>query len=221
MLLQRAGTGTIPPPDFSPPHWESLAAQWQTAPKPAVPTVEFSPSIVTLGIDDIEEEDNDPAKRYDVAGHIFGWDNESPSRQAEVKAFRIDWRPVTNGEFYEFYTGAGRGKVKFPASWEDRSGDVRVSCTIHASSFRAIPNTLQVRTLHGSVPIRIAWDWPVLTCYDSLSVYASVRGGRIPTEPELRLFLDKFSCGYEGGANVGFRNWHPIPYVYTPREGTA
>jgi hypothetical protein len=45
-------------------------------------------------------------------------------------------------------------------------------------------------------------------------VYASVKGGRIPTEPELRLFLDKFSSGYEGGANVGFRNWHPIPYVY-------
>lgn len=135
MLLQRAGTGTIPPPDFSPPHWESLAAQWQTAPKPAVPTVEFSSSIVTLGIDDIEEEDNDPAKCYDVAGHIFGWDNESPRRQTEVKAFRIDWRPVTNGEFYEFYTGAGQGKVKFPASWEDRSGDIRVSCTIHASFF--------------------------------------------------------------------------------------
>jgi hypothetical protein len=45
-------------------------------------------------------------------------------------------------------------------------------------------------------------------------VYASVKGGRIPTEPELRLFLDKFSSGYEGDANVGFRNWHPIPYVY-------
>ncbi|KAG0703747.1 hypothetical protein DFH29DRAFT_1040649 [Suillus ampliporus] len=193
MLLQRAGTGTVPPPNFSPPHWESLAAQWQRAPKPAVPAVEIGPSTVTLGIDDIEEEDADLAKRYNVAGHTFGWDNESPSRQAEVKAFRIEWRPVTNGEFYDFYKGAGQGKAKFPASWEDRHGDI---C---------------VRTLYGPVPIKIAWDWPVLTCYDNLSVYASVKGGRIPTEPELRVFLDQFSSGYVGGANVGFRNWHPVP----------
>ncbi|OJA14471.1 hypothetical protein AZE42_05285 [Rhizopogon vesiculosus] len=193
MLLQRAGTGTIPPPDFSPPHWESLVAQWQIAPKPVLPTVELGPSTVTLGIDDIEEEDTDPEKHYDVAGHVFGWDNESPRRQTEVKAFRIEWRPVTNGEFYEFYKGAGQGKVKLPASWEDHNGDI------------------YVRTLHGPVPIKIAWDWPVLTCYDNLSVYATVKGGRIPTEPELRLFLDTFSCGYEGGANVGFRHWHPVP----------
>ncbi|KAG1842992.1 C-type lectin protein [Suillus subalutaceus] len=193
MLVQRAGTGTIPPPDFSPPHWESLAAQWQAAPKPDVATVEIGPSTVTLGINDIEAEDADPAKRCDFADHIFGWDNESPSRQAEVKAFRIEWRPVTNGDFYEFYKGAGQGKVEFPASWEDRNGE---TC---------------VRTLYGSVPIKIAWDWPILTCYRNLSVYASVKGGRIPTEPELRIFLDKFSCGYEGGANVGFRNWHPVP----------
>lgn len=193
MLIQRAGTGTIPPPDFSPPHWESLAAQWQTAPKPAVPTVEIGPSTVTLGINDIEAEDTDPAKRCDFADHIFGWDNESPSKQAEVKALRIEWRPVTNGDFHEFYKGAGQGRVQFPASWEDCNGETRV------------------RTLYGPVPIKIAWDWPVLTCYDNLSVYAKVKGGRIPTEPELRLFLDKFSSGYEGGANVGFRNWHPVP----------
>ncbi|KAG1742298.1 uncharacterized protein EDB91DRAFT_1279204 [Suillus paluster] len=193
MLLQRAGTGTIPPLDFSPPHWESLTAQWQAAPKPVAPAVEIGPSTVTLGIDDIEEEDTDPAKRYDVAGHTFGWDNESPSRLVEVKAFRIEWRPVTNGEFYEFYKGAGQGKVKFPASWEDHNGDIRV------------------RTLYGPIPIKIAWDWPVLTCYDNLSVYASVKGGRIPTEPELRVFLDEFSSGYAGGTNVGFRNWYPVP----------
>jgi L-histidine Nalpha-methyltransferase / hercynylcysteine S-oxide synthase len=50
-----------------------------------------------------------------------------------------------------------------------------------------------------------------MTTYDDLSVYAKVKGGRIPTEPELRLFLDKFENKYEGGANSGFRNWHPVP----------
>jgi len=62
--------------------------------------------------------------------------------------------------------------------------------------------------------MHIAKDWPVLTSYDDLSAYAKTKGGRIPNEFELRLFLDKYNVGYEEGANVGFRNWHPLPYVF-------
>jgi L-histidine Nalpha-methyltransferase / hercynylcysteine S-oxide synthase len=65
--------------------------------------------------------------------------------------------------------------------------------------------------LYGPVDMEIAEQWPVLTSYDDLSTYVTVKGGRIPSEPELRLFYEKFDAGYEGGANVGFRNWHPIP----------
>ena len=60
----------------------------------------------------------------------------------------------------------------------------------------------------------IAQKWPVMTSYDTLSTYAIVKGGRLPTEAELRLFLDMFDSGYEGGSNVGFRNWHPVPFVF-------
>ncbi|KAH7927825.1 hypothetical protein BV22DRAFT_1006204 [Leucogyrophana mollusca] len=193
MLLQRAGTGTIAPPGFTPPPWESLSASWDAAAKPETPTVTIGATTVSLGIDDIESEDDDPVKSTEVAGHVFGWDNESPKRDVEVASFRIEWRPVTNGEFYEFYQGVGKGKVKLPASWVEYDGETRV------------------RTLYGPVPMKIARNWPVLTSYDNLSVYASVKGGRIPTEPELRIFLDKFESGYEGGANIGFRNWHPVP----------
>ena len=59
--------------------------------------------------------------------------------------------------------------------------------------------------------MKIGHRWPVITDFDSISTYATTRGGRIPTEAELRLFYDKFECGYEGGSNVGFRNWHPVP----------
>ena len=59
--------------------------------------------------------------------------------------------------------------------------------------------------------MKTAHLWPVMTTYDDLLTYATAKGGRIPTEPELRLFLDKFDYGYEGGTNVGFRNWHPVP----------
>jgi len=52
-----------------------------------------------------------------------------------------------------------------------------------------------------------------------LSTYAQVKGGRLPTEPELRLFYDKFEAGYEGGSNVAFRNWHPVPATTGLKRG--
>ena len=69
----------------------------------------------------------------------------------------------------------------------------------------------KVRTLHGPVSMEIAAQWPVLTSYDDLVHFAASKGGRLPTEPELRLFLDLYDVGHEGGANIGFRNWHPVP----------
>ncbi|TFK52328.1 DUF323 domain-containing protein [Heliocybe sulcata] len=202
MLFQRAGTGTIPPPGFTPPHWESLAAAWESAPQPSEASVVLGPATVSLGIDDPEAGGKDPAEAQQVEGHVFGWDNEHPKRDVRVEQFRIEWRPVTNGQFYEFYQATGRDKVKFPASWVRVGGDI------------------QVRTFYGPVPMKIAWRWPVVTSYDNLSTYATVKGGRLPTEAELRLFWDKFECGYEGGANSGFRNWHPVPATMGgPKEG--
>lgn len=60
----------------------------------------------------------------------------------------------------------------------------------------------------------VAQNWPVIAPYDILSTYATVKGGRLPTEAELSLFYENFESGYEGGANVGFRNWHPVPSVH-------
>ncbi|KAM5531301.1 hypothetical protein V8D89_015016 [Ganoderma adspersum] len=189
MLLQRAGTGTVPPAGFIPPPWDVLAESWDKQTLPATETVTLGPAEISLGHDDNEAHDHS----IDVLDHSLGWDNENPQRTARVEQFKIEWRPVTNGQFYEFYTGHGKGKVQFPKSWVELNGEVFI------------------RTLYGPVPMKIAQHWPVKASFDSLSVYANVKGGRIPTEPELRLFLDKFECGYEGGANTGFRNWHPIP----------
>jgi formylglycine-generating enzyme required for sulfatase activity len=193
MLLQRGGCGTVPPSGFTEPSWSSLADTWTMNPKPTSPTVALGPETVTLGHDDIEAEDGDPDKSTRVSDHEFGWDNESPSRQVHVGEFKIEWRPVTNGEYLEFYKGAGKGKATYPASWVEVEGETRV------------------RTLYGPIPMSVALDWPVMTTYSNLSVYAEVKGGRLPTEAELRLFFDKFEAGYEGGSNVGFRNWHPVP----------
>jgi len=34
---------------------------------------------------------------------MASWDNESPKQEVVVEAFRIKWRPVTNGKFFQFY----------------------------------------------------------------------------------------------------------------------
>jgi hypothetical protein len=73
--------------------------------------------------------------------------------------------------------------------------------------------------MYGPVLMEIAQHWPVLTSYDHLVAYARSKGGRLPTENELRLFLDTYDVGHEGGANIGFRNWHPVPSVIFPCIG--
>ena len=67
----------------------------------------------------------------------------------------------------------------------------------------------------------VAQNWPIIASYDDLSKYATVHGGRLPTDAELRHFYDKFDIGLESGGgggadvgagkNVGYRNWHPVP----------
>ena len=133
MLIQRAGSGTIPPPGFAVPPWASLAANWNSAPEPKDPTVILGPATVTLGHDDFEGDDNDPEKSTDVAGHEFGWDNEHPKTTVHVDQFRISWRPVTNGQFYDFYKRDGKGKVQLPASWVERDSEILVR--LFTSSF--------------------------------------------------------------------------------------
>ena len=99
-----------------------LAESWDAQPQPTTQTVTLGPADVTLGHDDDEADDDGT----DVLGHSFGWDNEHPKRTVHVDQFKIEWRPVTNGQFYEFYTGAGQDKVHFPKSWVEVDGEIFV-----------------------------------------------------------------------------------------------
>lgn len=195
MLLQSAGIpgGTVSPPGFAIPSWDILARQWDESPQPDSLSVSLGPVKLSIGHNDPEDLDEDPERRTNLDNVEFGWDNEHPKREVHLNEFRIEWRPVTNDEFYKFYTSGGRDLVSLPASWI------------------VVGEEIKVRTLYGHVAMNIAKHWPVLTSYDDLSKYAQVKGGRLPTEAELRLFFDKFESGYAGGSNVGFRNWHPVP----------
>jgi L-histidine Nalpha-methyltransferase / hercynylcysteine S-oxide synthase len=129
MLIQRAGTGTIPPSvgGFATPCWESLAEAWDAAPEPPSVTVALGPATIELGHDDFETDD----ASLDVKDHEFGWDNEHPRHKVEVGEFQIEWRPITNGQFYEFWKTV-EGKVPMPKSWVTQDNEVlvgKVICT--------------------------------------------------------------------------------------------
>jgi formylglycine-generating enzyme required for sulfatase activity len=70
-----------------------------------------------------------------------------------------------------------------------------------------------IRTFYGPVSFEIAKDWPLMASKIEIEAYAKSKGGRLPTEDELRVL-----CEHEEGprpdgesANVAFKNWHPIP----------
>ncbi|TFK23689.1 DUF323 domain-containing protein [Coprinopsis marcescibilis] len=191
MLIQRAGTGTLPPRGFRSPEWTILSKQWNQISPPSSCMAQLGPAQLMMGHDDSEADDKLPHNPADIVDHNFGWDNESPARVVEVGRFNVDWRPITNSEYESFCKETRRSEL--PKSWVREDGENKV------------------RTLYGPVSMSIAGEWPVLASYDELLDYARFKRGRLPTEPELRLFLDTYDAGHEGGSNVGFRNWHPVP----------
>ena len=144
MLIQRAGSGTLPPTGFITPSWTSLAERWNTSPAPLSKTVTLGPAVVSLGHDDDEADDDD--NKSLVGSHEFGWDNEHPNRQVDIRRFKIEWRPVTNNEFYQFYiaSGARSDQVSFPASWVDDGGIIKV-CAFFPSNQVCVSDNLRFR----------------------------------------------------------------------------
>lgn len=126
MLIQRAGSGTLPPPGFIAPPWELLVQQWNANPAPLSSTTTLGPATITLGHNDSEGDDKTEGIAEDVEGHVFGWDNESPERKVEVGAFRVDWRPVSNREFEVFWRETGATQLGMPGSWVEEDEQIKV-----------------------------------------------------------------------------------------------
>ncbi|KAJ9094912.1 hypothetical protein QFC19_007768 [Naganishia cerealis] len=192
MLLQ--STSTLPPPGFTHPNWSDLARQWDESRAPNR-LLAFSATSITLGHDDLESEDSLFTKDDSWLGHEFGWDNENPSTTLEVKPFRVESLPITNGDYHSFWKAAGIDNV--PGSWtvDRQTGKVKV------------------KTLYGPVPLEIAQHWPLMASYDEINSFAKWKGGRLPTEAELRVLWTSPMGPRPAGlsANVALRNWHPIP----------
>ena len=196
---------TRPPTAVATPEWDILAKQWSRADENKV--LHIPAGTVVLGHDDLEAED---AKYPTVKGwedHEFGWDCEHPSVPTQVGSFNVDSLVVTNDDYLAYLESI---KTDFtsnnlPASW------VRVD------------GRWKVRSLYGPLGFEIAGKWPLMASKLELEAYAKSKGGRLPTEAELRLLWENENGPRPSGptANVGFKNWHPIPPTITVSDSTG
>lgn len=199
MLIQ--SPATRPPSCIAMPKWDVLAKRWEAeSAENSNEVLRIPAGKVTMGHNDVEDDDDKFQSPSDWANHEFGWDLENPQIQVEVKAFKVDVMPISNADYLSFAqkTGLKLDKDSAPASW-----------------FMADDGKWNVRTLYGAVGFDIAGRWPVQASKNELEAYAAWKGGRLPTEPELRAFWEHEKGARPMGerANVGFKNWHPIPYV--------
>jgi len=139
---------------------------------------------VSLGHNDDEDSDFS-----DTGTAEYGWDNERPERVVPVDNFDIQVRPVTNGEYFEYFLNTKDGTT--PASWQKMDS-----------------GTMGVRTVFGLCPMSYAENWPVQVSYCEAKKYADYCGMRLPTEPEMMRFR-QVAKGRKI-PNIGFREWRPM-----------
>lgn len=117
-----------------------------------------------------------------------------------VDAFKIASQPITNGQYLGFLKQRKFEEGLIPPLWQRLSSD-----------------SFGVRVVYdpGYVEFGVAERWPVQASYNQLAAYAEYKNARLPTEPELRIFLSNNPQDHPT-ANTGFKNWHPV----APRPAT-
>lgn len=188
MLIQ--SKSIRPPTAVAMPQWDVLAKRWA---EEAVPNkvLSVAAGTVALGHHDLEEEDKLHFSQDGWEDHEFGWDNEHPRTVVPVKALKVNSLPITNNDYKAFLGGSS----DLPASWVEVDGEI------------------MIRTLYGPIPFEVAGLWPLMASKIEIDAYVKSKGGRLPTEAELRMFWERSDGARPVGelANVGAKNWHPVP----------
>jgi L-histidine Nalpha-methyltransferase / hercynylcysteine S-oxide synthase len=138
MLLQKAGEegGTRPPPGIVPPDWESLQQKWQQRQELESKqelTVILGPSQVEIGHNDYEADDLVALQSLNDDDHEFGWDNEHPKRKVSVAKFKVERKPISNGEYHHYWASL-KDKKDMPASWVMKDGQIMVRDVVYRLS---------------------------------------------------------------------------------------
>ncbi|TIB98791.1 hypothetical protein E3Q17_02884 [Wallemia mellicola] len=188
MLIQKCEE-INPPSGFSIPDWTALKSLWDVKAEERNQVLEFASQDVLLGHNDSESGDFDAGNK-NADSHEYGWDCENPCNRVHVEGFKVDALPIRNGEYKEWLQKTGNNHL--PASWALSDGEIKI------------------RTLYGLVDFVIGQSWPVQDSLEQLEKFAVDKGGRIPTEAELKVLSNTIGNDH-AGANVSFANWHPIP----------
>lgn len=127
MLIQKAGEegGTRPPQGIPPPDWKALSLTWERRKeneKQQETVLTLGPAEIWLGHDDNEEMDTF-TKTEPNGKHEFGWDNEHPKRKSNVGKFKIERKPVSNGDYHTFWKPLNKPA---PASWVVKNDQIFV-----------------------------------------------------------------------------------------------
>lgn len=196
MLIQSSSTRA--PHCLAAPQWDILAKRWASEEAYNLNEVLSIPAgSVDIGHNDVEDDDDKYVDSANFETHEFGWDLENPRINVQVKAFKIDALPISNAEYLNFAKAINLTLTKdaAPASWVEEKGEWKV------------------RTLYGPVGFEVAGRWPLQASKNELEAYAAWKGGRLPSEPELRAFWVHEDGARPSGprANTGLQNWHPIP----------
>ncbi|KAI8093632.1 uncharacterized protein BX664DRAFT_295507 [Halteromyces radiatus] len=205
MLVQ---SPNIHPPTVAPPAWwYSQQQQQQQQQQEQLSILSSAPLIsikdnttVQLGHDDDESMDGKK-----VTSVEFGWDNEHPKRTVPSNSFEIQSRPVTNGEYWQFWKENGEPSL-WPASWIKKDDDDQLP---------------QIKTSFGMCDMHDAVNWPVQVSCVQAEAYANANKMRLPSEEEWILFrqhMDKTPIKeYDDDqtlgrdvANIGFQAWTPL-----------
>ena len=188
---------TLPPRMVTGPHWQALAERWKSE-QLANTVITVSAGSAKLGHNDLEADDVKFPTEEGWEDHEFGWDNENPAVEVPVQAFKIDALPVTNNDYLAFLKSKG-------INWDDAQA--------LPASWIQVDGEWKIRSLYGPISFVVGGLWPLLASKLEIDAYAKSKGGRLPTEPELvRLWeIDEGTRTAGNLANVGLRNWHPIP----------
>ena len=191
MLIQKCDEINLPQ-GFTKPDFKKLSQVWNNQNESNYVITFNEPSVVKLGHQDFESQDlneENNESNDQITKHEYGWDCENPQQKLIVPPFKIDSLPITNEEYLKFLQEHNSNHI--PKSWHKKD------------------NKLYIKTLYGIIDFEVGKKWPVIESLRNLNMFAKAKGGRIPTEPELKV-LQKYISNDHELANVSFSNWHPI-----------
>lgn len=190
-------------PPVSPPSWfNKNCLQNETA-----SSMLDRASIIVLEGGNVEIGHDDDEEALQPTASHFGWDNENPKRVVTVLPFKLQSRPVTNGEYWLFWKDTNFDQLLFPASW-------------YLENNHEVGQLPKVKTTFGLCNFHSAINWPAQVSCQQAEAYAasSENGMRLPTEPEWIHFRRTMESqqnitdsNSQNFRNYGFMSWTPQP----------